>query len=291
MLRFFIEGEYDWKQKVTYHQGEGEEGREISILRRIRKIYQFFVDIHIKKGTVLSDRYEVLRVIGTGSYGIVYLCKDLNTKEKKVVKQLRPSKRRKELALFENEISVMRTLNHKNMPMFYEDFSHDGHYFYVMSFIEGDNLEDQIFFRKKTFNEKESLLVLTLLLDLVDDLHKKDIYHQDLRIPNMLLKEEELYLIDFGLSRHSSLSNQKEIEELKQQDYYDLGEILLYLLYTTYTSVSKKALPWTEELSLENETVYLLKRLLQIDEPYSNTSEIFTDLHAALSKQTGVTGT
>ncbi|UQX56877.1 hypothetical protein M5V91_05810 [Cytobacillus pseudoceanisediminis] len=68
---------------------------------------------------------------------------------------------------------------------------------------------------------------------------------------------------------------------MKQQDYYDLGEILLYLLYTTYSSKNKKALPWTEELSLEKETVYLLKRLLQIKEPYLNISEISTDLHAA----------
>ena len=66
---------------------------------------------------------------------------------------------------------------------------------------------------------------------------------------------------------------------MKLQDYYDLGEILLYLLYTTYTSKNKKALPWTE-LSLEKETVHLLKRLLQINEPYTNTSEIAADLPA-----------
>ena len=101
-------------------------------------------------------------------------------------------------------------------------------------------------------------------------------------------------MIDFGLSKHkvtidsfhssfsSSSYKQKDILEMKLQDYYDLGEILLYLLYTTYPSKNKKALPWTEELSLEKETVYLLKRLLQIKEPYSNTSEIATDLQAAL---------
>ena len=265
-------------------------------MRAIRKIYQFFVDRPIKEGTVLNDHYEVLSVIGTGSYGIVYLCKDLKTNENRVVKQLRPSKRRnkKEVEMFENEISILRTLNHKNIPMLFEAFSNNRYLFYVMSFIEGDNLEDQIFLSKKTFNEKESLLVLTHLLELVDYLHKKDIYHQDLRIPNMLLKNKELFLIDFGLSKHrvavdpfhssfsSSPNNQKDILEMKQQDYYDLGEILLYLLYTTYSSKNKKALPWTEELSLEKETVYLLKRLLQIKEPYSNTSEISTDLHAAL---------
>jgi serine/threonine protein kinase, bacterial len=265
-------------------------------LRAIRKFYQFFVDKPIIKGAVLNDRYEVLRVIGTGSYGIVYLCKDLKTKENRVVKQLRPSKHRnkKEVEMFENETSVLCMLNHKYIPNLFEAFSNNGYLFYVMSYIEGDNLEDQIFLSENTFNEKESLLVLSELLELVDYLHKKDIYHQDLRIPNMLLKNKELFLIDFGLSKHrvsvdpfhstfrSSPNKQEEILELKQQDYYDLGEILLYLLYTTYTSKNKKALPWTEELSLEKETVYLLKRLLQIEELYSNTCEISTDLQSAL---------
>ena len=81
-------------------------------------------------------------------------------------------------------------------------FQIDGYLFYVMSFIEGDNLEDQIFYHKKSFNEKESLLILAQLLELVDYLHKKDIYHQDLRIPNILLKNKELFLIDFGLAKH-----------------------------------------------------------------------------------------
>ncbi|XKF67552.1 protein kinase [Virgibacillus necropolis] len=268
------------------------------MLRSIRKVYQFFVDIPIKEGTVLNDRYEVLNVLGTGSYGIVYLCKDLKSQENRVVKQLRPSKRRnkKGVELFKSETSILRTLNHKNMPIFYETFN-DEYSYYVMSFIEGENLEDQIFYSKKNFNEKESLLILDQLLELVHYLHKKDIYHQDLRIPNMLLKNNELFLIDFGLSQQrglvdpiqvpsSSLHNQQEgILEMKQQDYYDLGEILLYLLYTTYSSKNKKALPWTEELSLEKGTVHLLKRLLGIKEPYSTISEISVDLHTVLKSK------
>ena len=98
--------------------------RKVSILRKVRKVYQFFVDIPIKEGTVLSDRYEVLKVVGTGSYGIVYLCKDLKTQKNQVVKQLRQSKHRnkKEVELFENEISILRSLTHKNMPTLSEDF-------------------------------------------------------------------------------------------------------------------------------------------------------------------------
>lgn len=270
---------------------------KVSILRSIRKIYQFFIDIPFKEGTALNDRYVVLSVIGTGSYGIVYLCKDLRSQENRVVKQLRASKRRykKEVELFKSETSILRTLNHKNMPILYETFSNNEYLFYAMSFIEGDNLEDEIFFSKKGFNEKESLQILDQLLQLVDYLHKKAIFHQDLRIPNILLKNNELFLIDFGLSKQivsvspsqspsSLLDNKQEsILEMKRQDYYDLGEVLLYLLYTTYSSKSKKALPWTEELDLEKGTVYLLKRLLRITDPYSKLSQISADLHAALN--------
>lgn len=265
--------------------------RTISILRFIRKIYQFFVDIPIKEGTVLNDRYEVLNFIGAGSYGMVYLCRDLKTKENRVIKQLRPSKQRnkKESEMFENEISILGKLNHQNMPVLYEAFLSNEHFFYAMSFIDGDNLEDELFINKKTYSENKSLLTLVHLLELVDDLHKKGIYHQDLRTANILLLNKEPFLIDFGLSKQRALINQhnkqEEILKLKLQDYYDLGDLLLYLLYSSYSSKNKKALPWTEELSLEKETVHLLKRLLGIHEPYTNTSEISSDLYAAINAQ------
>lgn len=258
--------------------------------RSIRKIYQFFVDKPINEEEVLNHRYQVLDMIGAGSYGIVYLCQDLRTKENKVIKQLRPSKRNNmnEVKLFHDEVSIMEKLKHHHMPMFYESFSEEGHYFYVMGHIDGVNLEDDIFRYKKTFNEKESLLFVAKLIQLVDYLHKKDIYHLDLRIPNILLKDNEPYLIDFGLAmqvkpnQSSTSTKGKNSEELKLQDYYDLGDILLYLLYTTYSSKTKKALPWTEELSLRHETVLFLKKLLRIDEPYSNIDQISNDLDDAV---------
>ncbi|WNS74937.1 protein kinase [Bacillus sp. DTU_2020_1000418_1_SI_GHA_SEK_038] len=267
------------------------EVRTISILRSIRKIYQFFVDIPIKDGTVLKDRYQVLSFIGAGSYGMVYLCRDLKTNENRVIKQLRPSKQRykKDAEMFENEISVLGKLNHCNMPVLYEAFSSNGQLFYAMRFIDGNNLEDELFISKKTFNEKESLLIIVHLLELVDDLHNKGIYHQDLRTANILLKNKEPFLIDFGLSKQGASMHQQNkqevILEMRHQDYYDLGDLLLYLLYSTYSSKNKKALPWTEELSLKTETVHLLKKLLGIHEPYTSTSEISTDLYAAIKAQ------
>lgn len=263
-----------------------EEVSEFSILRYIRKIQQFFIDRPINESEIINLRYKVISLIGKGSYGLVYLCLDIKTNEIKVIKQLRPSKRRNkaDIQLFNNEITVLRLLNHQNIPKLYDHFTENRNVFYVMHFIEGENLENQIFLKHESFNETRSLQFLTQLLDLVNYLHRNDIYHQDLRIPNIILKNKQPYLIDFGLSKQTlcSTSPKNQIRELKLQDYYGLGDILLYLLYTTYSSKNKKALPWTEELSLATETVHLLKRLLSIQKPYSNLNEISADLHAAL---------
>lgn len=253
-----------------------------SFIRSIRKIYQFFVDRPLDSGTIINNLYQISHVIGSGSYGIIYYCKDIQTNEIKVLKQLRPSKNRTKsgVALFENEISIISRLQHSNMPQFYEAFSVNGSYFYSMNYIEGINMEDLIFSTNQTFNEKEALAFILDLLSLIDHLHERYILHGDIRISNILTNKGKLFLIDFGLSKVEQ--NDSKFLEMKQGDYYDLGEVLLYLLYTTFSSKNKKALPWTEELSLEKKTVKLLKKLLQIDETYITLECIVKDVEAAL---------
>ncbi|MCM3086478.1 protein kinase [Bhargavaea ginsengi] len=266
----------------------------MDILRVTRKIRQFFVDWPIREDTILNQRYKVSDVIGTGSYGIIYDCTDLRTEQKTAVKQLRPSKRHssKEVGMFLNEMEIMKQLSHPNMPAFIENFSDDDqHLYYVMTFIGGENMEEQIFTRQQSFSEEESLRVLEQLLQMVQYLHAKGIYHQDLRIPNILINDGVLYLIDFGLSvckkEVSGTTSQsgfpRSIGQLRRQDYYDMGEILLFLLYSDYTPKNKKALPWTEELTVNHGTVQLLKRLMGITDPYTQTSEIAADLQNAVS--------
>ena len=101
-----------------------EKGRKTSPFRVIRKIYQYFYDKPIKEGTLLNEHYMIIKVIGMGSYGIVYLCKKNESNEHMVVKQLRPSKRhnKKKIKLFEHEISVLRRLNHPNIRYFMKLF-------------------------------------------------------------------------------------------------------------------------------------------------------------------------
>lgn len=255
------------------------------MIRFIRKIVQLFVDQPFDVGEVIHQRYKIIDMLGAGSYGIVYLCIDTLTQEQKVVKQLRPSKRKskKDIKLYYDEVAIIKELNHPQTPQFYEAFSEKGNYYFVMSYIRGRNLEEEIFEKKKIFTERESLNFLNELVQILNSLHSKNIYHLDLRIPNILYKDYKPCLIDFGLARKAKRNDSPSlVKKWKLQDYYDLGDILLYLLYTTYPTKTKKALPWTEELSLHKETVYLLKKLLGIDAPYSTIEEIAEDLSKAI---------
>ncbi|WP_099157203.1 serine/threonine protein kinase [Virgibacillus ndiopensis] len=266
-----------------------------SLIRPVRKLYQFFVDNPIDAGEIIANRYKVNRVIGMGSYGIAYECNKLDTNKRVAIKQLRPSKRKnkKDLNLFYNEAFVLSKLNHKAIPNLHERFSFNGDFFYSMDFMEGENLEDLLFEKRQQFDENESLQLLRKLVGLVGYLHSQGIVHGDLRIPNVILQNNHPFLIDFGLAINSGISfahareggKEEDKRYLWQNDYFDLGDLLLFLLYSSYPAKSRKALPWTEELSLHPLTTHLLRRLLGIGEKYSNTQQILRDMDSIFADE------
>ncbi|WP_246001081.1 serine/threonine protein kinase [Oceanobacillus piezotolerans] len=249
----------------------------------MKYIFQWLVDNSLEKDKLIKSRYRVKGIIGQGSYGVAYICVDEKEEVQKVLKQLRPSKRKRktEIAYFMKESEILKEIDHRQVPKFYEAFIEENNYFYVMEYIPGNNLENEIFKRKQTFDEIGSLLFIENLFRVVNFLHHQHIYHLDLRIPNLMIKDDALYIIDFGLAQQGA--SEKVRKELQQQDYYDLGDILLYLLYTTFTKRKyKKALPWTEELILKDETVRFLKRLLGIQPNYESDEALLADLKAAI---------
>lgn len=259
----------------------------IAILHRLKKTYRLLVDRPYRAQSIVADRYRILKILGMGSFGITYLCKDLTSGTNCVLKQMRPSKHKNKSGqqIYHNEISILGSLDHPCIPKLYHHFSYGNHLFYSMEFIDGSNLEDVLFAEQSKFKEKDALLVLKQMLDIMEYLHLRGIVHKDIRIPNMMLSEEKLFLIDFGLASKLGIraESMEEREELIQDDFYDLGDILLYLLYSSYMSPNKKSRPWTEELILQTSTRHMLERLLAIKEPYKNASEIRKDLSKCVS--------
>lgn len=231
---------------------------------------------------ILHERYEIERVIGQGSYGITYVCIDSRDKRRCVVKQMRRTKRKESTEMIDREINILRKLDHPNIPNLIDIFTFQKEKFIVMEYMKGHNLEELIFHKTKTFSEKESLLLIKQLVLTIDYIHKKGVAHGDIRIPNVILNDADVYLIDFGLAN----SDHTDKEAAAQDDFYDLGDFLLFLLYSSHDSISKKDRPWTEELTLSEPTVILLKRLLSINQPYRKSSEVLIDIEKAIATLT-----
>ncbi|MCT2537685.1 protein kinase [Aquibacillus koreensis] len=252
----------------------------MNLCRAIKRSYRLMIDRFFKKGTFINERYQVNDLLGVGSYGISYLCEQVEEGKVCVVKQMTRSKRKKRIAeVYRKETEILGQLNHPNIPTLMECFVQQDFLFFSMEYINGKNLEDKLFEEREQFSEKYSLTLVKELVNILDYIHRKGICHGDIRIPNVILTEGKVNLIDFGLAIR--VSNENKVD-LFREDFYDIGDFLLFLLYSNYKKDIKKRRPWTEELSLHPKTIHLLKRLLGIEQPYSFCRDITVDIEQAI---------
>ncbi|MFZ3589965.1 serine/threonine protein kinase [Bacillus sp. DJP31] len=242
----------------------------------------------------LHNRYKVIRFIGKGSYGMVYLALDQEAMKTVVVKQLRKRKSKVRLGLLQREAKMLASLTHPSIPRFIDFFQEDQKSFLVMEFVDGRNVEELLFHEGRTFNEKESLQLLLEVLKVVEYLHQQKIIHRDLRLPNILINEQEVFVIDFGLAAVlgkqidpislESMPLEKRLyrEMSVTSDFYALGQFLLFLLYSQYEVTRKKDLSWEEELILQPETIMIIRRLLKLNRCYEDVRDIITDIENAM---------
>lgn len=261
-----------------------------------RDILAWF-DRPLRVGTIVSTRYEIESVIGMGSYGFTYMVADLQTKEKKVLKQLRQSKQRYNSGRksFAYEQRILKQCNHLGIPSFYDSFIWKKQPFFVMEYMSGKNFEDLIFMDGHLYEEREVFRILYKVLEIVSYFHSQGIIHRDLRIPNILMKEDEIRVIDFGLARYKGEIDERAPSYEGEQafmrevhyrsDFYALGHFVLFLLYAGYESNEKEEKPWYEELQLEKESYEIIMRMLQMKQPYyESVQEIMTDVHTVLER-------
>jgi serine/threonine-protein kinase len=267
--------------------------------RLFQKLIELWRDRPYQIGRVLNGRYRITRLLGRGSYGISYLCEDLQSDEPVVVKQVLPSKRRgpKGKPVYDYETGLLATLDHPGIPKLLDKFSWRGQLFFAMEYMDGPNVEELIFEKGERFDEAAALRTVRELTELVAYVHEQGIVHRDLRIPNVILRRGRLCLIDFGLARRlgdrptQAAENFNDYEMEKQlrrevaftSDFYALGHFLLFLLYSTYDDESEVERSWEEELTLHPATRHLLRRMLQLEEPFADVRELQQALDAALA--------
>ncbi len=247
-----------------------------------------------KNGTVLKGQYKIASFLGKGSYGIAYEAYNLRENEEVVIKQLR---RRKgfnaSLNAFKREAAMLQKLNHPSIPKFIDYFQEGKHYMLVMEHIKGKNFEDLIFHEGQVYDEKTSFSILLNVLEIVNYFHKQGVVHRDLRIPNIMMKNGRIYIIDFGLARFINDRKQCDMKKMTEEkklfrdisfksDFYALGHFVLFLLYSSYEPLSTSENSWENELKLGKQTKSIIRRMLQIDEPYETAEELIREVQDCL---------
>jgi serine/threonine protein kinase len=218
------------------------------------------------------DKYIIEKPIGEGRYGLCFLART-DMGEKVVIKKFKRSILKRNSERNVNEAVILSKLRNNGIPKFLGVINQKGFYGFVLEFKHGCTVKDLLFKYKHKFTIEEFFNIGTQLIKIIKYIHGNGIVHRDIRIPNVLIDKEEVYLLDFGLAR--SADNNKYPYDL---DFSFLGDFLLYLLYSSFEAKEKhKKLPWFSELTLTSEQKLFLKKLFGLELPYENIENIEMD--------------
>lgn len=196
--------------------------------------------------TILFGKYQLIRVLGQGRSGTVYLAMHLELEEYRAIKQV--SRSCTEYQQFRREALLLKRLRHPGIPIVY-DLQEDEDFSYLIEeFISGDSFYE-IIQKKGSLKQDVVIRYGIQLCALVDYLHSAEeipILHLDLQPRNLILCHEQVKLLDFEHAGTSVEVNRRAkrygtpgfcAPEQRQDgelgvhtDVYQIGAVLAYLL-------------------------------------------------------------
>ena len=203
--------------------------------------------------TILQSRYRVVRHLGNGGMGAVYEAIDLRLGHTVALKQALTSD--EELwKQFEREARLMAGLNHPVLPRVSDYFTEGHRAFFVMQFVEGQDLAEIILQQPGPFPRHAVVAWADQLLDALIYLHSRErqVIHRDIKPHNLKVTPTgKIILLDFGLAktriansagaescisvfgytpRYAPLEQIQDLGTTPQSDIYALGATLYHLL-------------------------------------------------------------
>ncbi len=174
----------------------------------------------LNAGDTVKGRYKVIKSIGGGAFGTVYLVRDSYKRGgrvamKEMVEVELPFEERQEaLELFLREAEILRSLNHPGLPRIFDFFDVGDSHYIVMEYIDGQTLEGKMKFRQGPCSWEEVLPWAVELCIILDYLHTREpepAIFRDLKPSDIMIAADgRVKLIDFGIARYFSPGKMKD---------------------------------------------------------------------------------
>ena len=170
-----------------------------------------------------SGKYRVMRYLSSGGFGNTYVVEKTKNGEILAMKEFfmrglnERGKDTKTISVsnsvneqtfthqkekFKKEANRLAQFNHRNLVKVHGLFEENGTAYYLMDYIDGDSLSSIMEQKGRAFTEPEVCEVLFQVLDALEEIHKKKMWHLDLKPGNILLdNSNRAVLIDFGASK------------------------------------------------------------------------------------------
>jgi serine/threonine protein kinase/Tol biopolymer transport system component len=168
---------------------------------------------NLEAGHLLGN-YRILKQIGAGGMGEVYLAEDARLRRKIALKVLHRDLDQDDerLRRFEQEAFAASGLNHPNILTIYEFGAENETHFLASEFVEGETLRDRM--RRDRLTIGETLHIAIQAAEALSAAHEAKIIHRDIKPENIMVRPDHLVkVLDFGLAKLT----EKKIKEVDSE--------------------------------------------------------------------------
>ena len=166
------------------------------------------------EGSLLTNRYRVVRQLGQGGMGSVWLVEDTLLDNKPFAVKMLPSilvANKRAYRQLKDEALVAMRLIHPNIVQIRAFEENNGNPFLVMDYIDGQTLDDYLAEHTGTtgvspvaggISEADVLRILTPIADALDYAHVEGVVHRDVKPANVMIRKDgHPFILDFGIAR------------------------------------------------------------------------------------------
>jgi eukaryotic-like serine/threonine-protein kinase len=157
--------------------------------------------------------YRIIKKLGAGGMGEVYLALDTKLDRKVAIKLLQPDSLADEnlKKRLLREAQAAAKLDHPNICAVYDVSEADSFTFIVMQYIEGDTLADEM--ERQPLELSTVLAIAEQAAEALAEAHRQGIVHRDLKPHNMMITPRgQLKILDFGLAKQITSSDSVDVE-------------------------------------------------------------------------------